>query len=138
MGHVTPFPRQNQTTAPQRDTVLVVEDDVLVRMATASELRERGFAVLEAYNAEEAVALLQAQVPVRLVFTDVQLPGVMDGLALAAAVAKTHPELKIVITSGDGGFETRAAELGDAFLPKPYLLEHVSSCIESLMSDHAA
>ena len=62
----------------------------------------------------------------------------MDGLALAAAVAKTRPELKIVITSGDGGFETRAAELGDAFLPKPYLLEHVSSCIESLMSDHAA
>ena len=75
MGQVTPFPRQNQTTAPHRDTVLVVEDDVLVRMATASELRERGFAVLEAYNAEEAVALLQAQIPVRLVFTDCSYRG---------------------------------------------------------------
>ncbi len=134
MGSVTPFPRSNQTTAPHR----VVEDDVLVRMATANELRERGFAVLEAYNPEEAVALLQAQVPVRLVFTDVQLPGAMDGLALAAAVAKTHPGLMRVITSGDESFETRAAEVADAFLAKPYLLEHASNCIESLMSGHLA
>jgi two-component system, response regulator PdtaR len=138
MGRVTPFPRSNQTTVPHHHTVLIVEDDVLVRMATADELRKRGFAVLEAFSAEEAVALLQARAPVSLLFTDVQLPGAMDGLALAAVVAKTHPGLKIVITSGDGNFETRAAVMADAFLPKPYLLEHVSSCIESLTSDHVA
>jgi two-component system, response regulator PdtaR len=75
MGRVTPFPQSIRTTEPQRGTVLVVEDDVLIRLATADRLRERGFVVVEAADAEEAVALLQAQVPVRLVFTDVQLPG---------------------------------------------------------------
>jgi CheY-like chemotaxis protein len=71
MGRVTPFPKSIRTTEPQRSTVLVVEDDVLIRLATADRLRERGFVVVEATDAEEAVALLQAQVPVRLVFTDV-------------------------------------------------------------------
>jgi DNA-binding NtrC family response regulator len=126
---------QNQMTAPEREMILVVEDNVLIRMAAAGELREHGFVVVEAYSAEEAVALLQAQLPVRLVFTDVQLPGAMDGLALAAAVAKTHPGVKIVITSGHGNVESRAAEVADAFLRKPYLLERVTSCIERLISD---
>jgi CheY-like chemotaxis protein len=134
MGTVTSLPMQSQMTAPQRETILVVEDDVLIRMAAASELRGHGFVVVEAYSAEEAVALLQAQLPVRLVFTDVQLPGAMDGLALAA-VAKTYPGVKIVITSGHGNIETRAAEVADAFLRKPYFLERVTSCIERLISD---
>jgi DNA-binding NtrC family response regulator len=107
-------------------------------MATANELRECGFTVLEACNAEEAVALLQAQVPVGLVFTDVQLPGAMDGLGLAEAVAKIDPRPKIVITSGNGNVEPRAAEMADAFLPKPYLLKHVTSCIERLMAGDGA
>jgi hypothetical protein len=61
----------------------------------------------------------------------------MDGLALAAAVAKTHPGLKIVVTSGDGNLAARAAEVADAFFLKPYLLERVGGCIESLVSDDA-
>jgi DNA-binding NtrC family response regulator len=129
---------QSRNTTLQGETILVVEDDVLVRMAAANELRERGFAVLEAYSAEEAVILLQSEVPIRLVFTDVQLPGAMDGFALAAAVAKAHPGVKIVIASGHGNVEARAAEVADAFLPKPYLLERVTSCIERLMSDDVA
>jgi len=62
----------------------------------------------------------------------------MDGLALAAAVAETHPGLKIVITSGDRDIEAHATEVADAFFPKPYSLERVSCCIESLVSDDVA
>jgi DNA-binding NtrC family response regulator len=138
MGTVTPFPQQREATAPRPRTVLVVEDDVLVRMATAAELRDRGLDVLEACNAEEAVAVLQSQVPVGLVFTDVQMPGSMDGLALAALVAKTHPGLKVVVTSGNGNCEIRAAEVADAFFPKPYLLDRVSNCIRDLLADDVA
>jgi DNA-binding NtrC family response regulator len=138
MGSVTPIPQQSQVTAPERGTVIVVEDDVLVRLTTANLLRKGGFNVLEAYNAEEAVALLQSRVPVRLLFTDVQLPGSMDGIALAAVVAKTHPGLKIIITSGNGDLAMRAAEVADAFLPKPYALDRLNNCIEKLLADDVA
>ena len=131
---MAPSPRRGEATAEQRHTILVVEDDVLVRMATANDLRGRGFDVIEAYNADEAVALLKSQVPVRLVFTDVRLPGSIDGLALAALVAKTHPGLKIVITSGSENCESRATEMADAFFPKPYALDRVIDCIENLLA----
>jgi YesN/AraC family two-component response regulator len=67
----------------------------------ADEVRRRGFNVIEAQNADEAITLLQSQVPIGLVFTDIRLPGSTDGLALAQLVRKTRPDLKIVIASGD-------------------------------------
>jgi two-component system, response regulator PdtaR len=137
MGPVIRFPKQRQIAAPGPSTILVVEDDILIRMAIADELRERGFDVLEAYNAEEALTLLQSPIPIGLLFTDVQMPGSMDGLELAALVANTHPELKIIITSGNGSLEARAVELADAFLLKPYLPNRLCSCIQNLFADDA-
>jgi CheY-like chemotaxis protein len=64
----------------ERPTNLLVEDEVLIRMMLADELRGRGFNVLEAQNADEALTLLQSGVPVGLVLTDVQLPGSLDGI----------------------------------------------------------
>jgi two-component system, response regulator PdtaR len=137
MDPVIHFPKRRQIAAPGPYTILVVEDDVLVRMVTADELREHGFDVLEAYNAEEALTLLQSPIPIGLLFTDVQMPGSMDGLELAALVANTHPELKIIITSGNGSLEARAVELADAFLLKPYLPNRLCSCIQNLFADDA-
>jgi CheY-like chemotaxis protein len=109
----------------------VVEDDVLIRLMIADQLRERGFAVVEASNADEAVTLLQSQVPVNLVLTDVRMPGSMDGIAFAKLVRETRPELKLVITSGNSAGDTSAA---DAFFRKPYDLDRVIDRIEELLA----
>jgi len=116
---------------PASHIVLVVEDDVLIRLMIADQLRERGFAVVEASNADEAVTLLQSQVPVNLVLTDVRMPGSMDGIAFAKLVRETRPELKLVITSGNSAGDTSAA---DAFFRKPYDLDRVIDRIEELLA----
>jgi CheY-like chemotaxis protein len=113
--------------------VLVVEDEVLIRVIIADELREHGFGVLEAVNADEAFTLLQSQVPVDLLFTDVQLPGSMDGIALANLVRETRPGLKVIIASGRlpaGSYERTA----DAFFRKPYDLNAVVERIQQLLT----
>ena len=114
--------------------VLVVEDQVLTRMMVAAELRRRGLKVLEAQNAHEAIAVLQSQVPVDLVFTDVRLPGSMDGLALSRLLRETLPELKIVVTSGDLPVDTDV-DPADAFFPKPYDLRGIAGHIEELLGE---
>lgn len=115
-------------------TVLVVEDQVLTRMMVAEELRRRGFKVLEAQNAHEAVALLQSQIPVDLVFTDVRLPGSIDGLALSRLLRDTYPKLKVVVTSGDVAVDSRI-DAADAFFAKPYDLGGVIRRIGELVEE---
>ena len=72
-------------------TVLVVEDDVLVRMMIAEELRDAGFSVIEAANADEALTVLDSAIRVELVMTDVFMPGSVDGVGFAAAIRSTFP-----------------------------------------------
>jgi CheY-like chemotaxis protein len=79
--------------------VLVVDDDAFVLMTAAFNLRAAGFTVLEASNANEALALLQTQESIGAVFTDVQMPGTMDGLGLARVVHRRWPFIKMVITA---------------------------------------
>jgi len=118
---------------PERRTVVVVEDEILTRMTVAEELRGRGFNVVEARSADEAVCLLQSQVPVSLVITDVQLPGSMDGIALARLLRQTRPELKVIIASGNVSFEP-GGDIADAFFPKPYALAKMVKCVEALLA----
>jgi two-component system, response regulator PdtaR len=132
MGSILPFPRDSAASAPR--VVLVVEDEVIVRMTAADELRARGFDVIEAYNADEAITLLKTQTPIALLFTDVQLPGSVDGLALARLVRETHPDMKIIITTGNSAVPDDGHG-ADAFFRKPYLLERVVASIESLLAD---
>jgi DNA-binding NtrC family response regulator len=102
-------------------TVLVVEDEVLVRMVVADALREAGYHVLEAANAEEAMALLASFSEIALVLTDIQMPGTMDGVGLARFIRSTHPALTVIVTSG-----AAPRPNGDAaihFVAKPYNLE---------------
>jgi two-component system, response regulator PdtaR len=97
--------------------VLVVEDEDLVRSLAVDALEEAGYATLEAQNADQAIQLLESHPEVRLVFTDVQMPGVMDGAKLAAAVRERWPPLRIIVTSA----RPKPELIEDAaFLPKPY------------------
>jgi CheY-like chemotaxis protein len=103
---------------PQRPSILIVEDDVLLRLVTAEDLRAAGYGVIEASNADEAMTILDSGVAIDLVLTDIRMPGSMDGLALAAFVRQRWPDLKIMVASGERPAQALAA--ADAFLPKPY------------------
>ncbi|HEX3405960.1 MAG TPA: response regulator [Caulobacteraceae bacterium] len=89
------------------ETVLVVEDDVLVRLVIASYLRDCGYRVLEAASADEALRLLQRdEAGIDIVLTDVQMPGELDGFALAQWVRRERPQVEVVMA----GTPARAAD----------------------------
>jgi DNA-binding NtrC family response regulator len=119
--------------------VLVVEDEVLIRMTLAAVLRDEGFDVIEACDADEALVVL-ATAPIDLLLTDVRMEGSMDGLHLATQVRSTTPHLKIVMVSGHlAADETHG--IADAFVPKPYLAEKVVEQVKAILNgtdlDHA-
>lgn len=102
--------------------VLVVEDDALLRALTAEYLEDCDFSVLQAESADEAVRLLLANEQVEAVFSDVQMPGSMDGIDLAQWIARERPEVKVLLASG----KVLGDQVGEwPFLPKPYRLGEV-------------
>jgi len=120
-------------------TVLVVEDEVLIRMSLAVVLRDEGFTVIEACDADEALIALSTA-PVDILVTDVRMEGSMNGLDLAAQVRSTRPDLKIVVVSGHlAADETHG--IADAFVPKPYLAEKIVDQVKAILNgtdlDHA-
>ena len=119
-------------TLPMR--ILVVEDETFIRMDVVEMLRAAGFHVLEAINAYEAIQMLERNSGVRVIFTDIDMPGSMNGLKLAAAVRDRWPPVSIIATSGH--FEIQAGDLpADArFVPKPYQSEQIISAIRDLTS----
>ena len=83
-----------------QSTVLIVEDELLVRMDAVDMIRSLGFEVVEVENADDAIRVLEDRPDITVVFTDIQMPGSMDGLKLAAAIRGRWPPIKIVATSG--------------------------------------
>jgi CheY-like chemotaxis protein len=118
---------------PKTITVLVVEDEALIRMAIADQLQELGFKVLEAANASEAVDMLVANADIQVMFTDVDMPGGMDGLKLAAAVRDRWPPIKIIVASGHRKVAISEIPEESRFFGKPYRLEAVASAIREMM-----
>lgn len=101
------------------DIVLVVEDDVLLRALTVEYLEDCDFSVLQAETAEEAIRLLRANRHIGVVFSDVQMPGSMDGVDLAHWIGRELPRVKVLLTSGKVG----RGEVGEwPLLAKPYQL----------------
>src|SRR6202166_2236948 len=80
--------------------VLVVEDEMLLRMRAVDMVEDAGFTPVEAINADDALAILESRSDIELLFTDIQMPGSMDGLKLAYAVHKRWPLIKIILVSG--------------------------------------
>ncbi|HVJ55923.1 MAG TPA: response regulator [Aliidongia sp.] len=125
--------------AARRWTVLVVEDDVLVRSMIAEALRDDGHLVIEAANAAEAVIVFKAGEAVDLVFTDRQMPGEMDGLMLARWIHEHHARVPVLLTSGNGSRVGMADfVLSESFFPKPYQLEEVAARVRLLLGKPGA
>ncbi|QKC82574.1 response regulator [Mesorhizobium sp. NZP2077] len=114
-------------------TVLVVEDEAFLLFAIADELREAGYDVLEASNADQAIRILESRQDIAILFTDIDMPGSMDGLRLSAAVRDRWPPVKIIITSGKRQPAADAMPSGGVFLPKPYAPEAVAATIQGLL-----
>src|SRR5262249_50288852 len=95
--------------SPASATIMVVEDEVLVRMMVGDELRHQTYTVIEAATAHEALTILEGGTSVSLVLTDVKMPGSIDGLTLARTIRSEYPLIKIVIWSG-ASFVTQVAD----------------------------
>lgn len=117
-------------------TVLVVEDEVLVRMVIADYLRECGYRVIEAGSAAEAITVLQSPEPVDIVFSDVQMPGEMDGFGLARWVRQNQPSLKMLLASGNARTAQAAGDLCEhgPLEKKPYHPQAIVTRIQRLLA----
>lgn len=117
------------------DTVLVVEDDVLVRFSVADYLRGCGYKVLEAGSAAEAITVLNTDMDVDLVFSDIQMPGEIDGFGLARWIRQNRPSVKVMLTSGYAKAAEIAADLcdGGPLMSKPYDEQLVVDRIKRLL-----
>lgn len=113
--------------AHSKTIVLVVEDEPLVRMAIVDHLEDDGFTVLEAADADRAIEILIKNLDVRIVFTDIDMPGGMDGLKLAAAIRERWPPIKIVVTSGHRKVKVGDLPVEARFVSKPYDLDKVAA-----------
>jgi CheY-like chemotaxis protein len=122
-----------QPSACKRAVVLIVEDEFLVRMGTRDAVETAGFDVLEAGDADEAIALLTARNDISLIFTDVHMPGSMDGLKLAHFVRDRWPPVKIVATSGRARISDSDLPEGGRFLPKPYSAVEITATFRELI-----
>jgi two-component system, response regulator PdtaR len=107
--------------ASGKRVVLVVEDDELIRMHAAAMVRDLGFATIEAANADDALSLLERYSDITAVFTDIQMPGSMDGLHLVAVVRDRWPPIALLVTSGQAAPPEATLPRGVRFVAKPYL-----------------
>jgi DNA-binding NtrC family response regulator len=129
--------RSHEAVQDGRATVLIVEDEVLVRMGVGEYLRDRGYRVVEAGDAREAQSVLTADGGIDVVFTDIVMPGDLDGFALAAWVRRHHPAVRVLLTSGvtSAGRLASRLEPGAMHIDKPYLYTVVAESIERLLAE---
>ena len=117
---------------PKRPVVLVVEDEFLLRMDAVDMIGNAGFDVVEAANADQAIEILEARRDITVVFTDIQIPGSMDGLKLARAIRGRWPPIKIIATSGRLSVAEIDLPEGGRFLPKPYGSHEITGVLREL------
>lgn len=118
-------------------TVLVVEDEVLIRLVIAQYLRDCGYRVIEAAHADEALLVLRkSEIEIDVVFTDVELPGSMDGFALAQWVRSNRPGMDVILAGSVGRAVQAASDLCDEgnHVPKPYDAQGVHDRIRRLLA----
>jgi CheY-like chemotaxis protein len=116
-----------------KPTILVVDDEELIRMLASEVLQDAGYNVIEAGTAVEALEVLDRVIDIQAVFTDVHMPGSPDGLGLARRIREMSPTCAIVVASGR--YEPALEELapGAMFLRKPYSVDAVVSAFDELL-----
>lgn len=125
-------PMSDSSVTSDQILILVVEDEPAVRAVAVEILEVEGFEVIEAPSADYAVTILQARSDVRVVFTDVTMPGSLNGFDLARTARTLHPDISVIVTSGalPSGFSGLAPDA--RFLPKPYRMAGVIGLIREL------
>jgi two-component system, response regulator PdtaR len=113
--------------------VLVVEDEALIRLAALDLVESAGYEALEATNADDAIRLLEARADIRVVFTDVDMPGTMDGLKLAHFVRDRWPPIRILVASGLKILAESQLPAGSRFFSKPYENDSILSALADLI-----
>jgi CheY-like chemotaxis protein len=117
--------------------ILIVEDDPFLRMLTVEFVNEAGFETLEACDADQAIAILESNFKITVLFTDINMPGNMDGLKLAHVVSNRWPVVEILIASGRVLLQQADLPPNGRFLRKPYRAEAMIADLHSLVG-HAA
>jgi CheY-like chemotaxis protein len=126
------------TTLDSRPVVLIVDDEPLVRLVAREVLEDDGCVVIEAATAEEAVALLDSRADIAVLFSDVHMPGDVDGLALARMAPERWPRLRVAVTSGRARPDREELPPGTLFVPKPYRPDLLSVAVQTLLSGGSA
>jgi DNA-binding NtrC family response regulator len=139
-GEMTPAdaPRDSftpATPAPQSRTVLVVDDDVLVRVAICENLRDAGFQVLEATSAHDALGVMLADMPIDVLLTDLQMPGAMDGFGLALAARGAAPDMKVLVMSSFLPESTGARLSPFEFIEKPFRPQSLIDRVRAMLGE---
>jgi CheY-like chemotaxis protein len=113
--------------------VLVVEDEMLLRMRAVDMVEDAGYTSVEAADADEAVAILESRSDIALMLTDVQMPGSMDGLKLAHAVRERWPPIKIILVSGQLKLENSDIPADSRFFGKPLAVKEMIAELQSMI-----
>jgi len=111
--------------------VLVVEDEALVRVCTTATLEDAGCCVIEAADAEEALEKFERSGRVTTLFTDINMPGPLNGLSLAHKIALLRPDVRLILTSGRAAPDEGDMPCGGRFLPKPYDYSQLAALIHA-------
>ena len=114
--------------------VLVVEDDFLSRLHAVSLVEDAGYIAVEASNADEAITILEARKDIRIVFTDIDMPGSMDGLKLAHAIRERWPPIELILTSGHFDLSDDKIPERGRFFPKPYRDQEIISALQHFVA----
>jgi CheY-like chemotaxis protein len=117
----------------RQPNVLLVEDEPLLRAVTSERLRDEGLHVVEAPAAAHALALLEQHPEIDVLFTDVNIPGAIDGVALASVARQIQPRLVVIFTSGEWTGGDDAVPEGAVFVAKPYRVAAVARLVRALV-----
>jgi CheY-like chemotaxis protein len=112
----------------------VVEDEHLLCVYASDIIKDAGFDVVEARNADEAIVILEARKDIRVVFTDIDMPGSIDGVRLAKAIRDRWPPIELILTSGKVRLPSKWLPERGHFLPKPYQPETLVTAIRSMVA----
>ena len=111
--------------------ILVVEDDVLLNLDISEALEDEGYDVIAVANTDEAIKILERRNDIRTIFTDIDLPGSVDGLKLAAALRDCWPPVHIIVTTGMRAPHRDEMPANSAFIAKPYRSAEVLEAVRS-------
>ena len=118
----------------EKPLVLVVEDEPIIRMETVQMVKDAGYAVLAAPNTNDAITILEGRQDIHAVFTEIRTPGHLNGMAMARAIAKRWPLVRLVVTSGVPSVDNFPDDW--RYIPKPYNGAQLASALRALIVQH--